>query len=49
MKCPIKISENSNAYINIGNREINAAKLLHYANDIIDNKIKIKKEAEKIA
>ena len=42
------LSENINAYINIANRKINAAKLLDYANDIIDNKIKNKKEAEKI-
>ena len=42
------LSGNINAYINIANRKINAAKLLDYANDIIDNKIKNKKEAEKI-
>ena len=33
--------------INIANRKINAAKLLDYANDIIDNKIKNKKESRK--
>ena len=42
------LSENINAYIYIANRKINTAKLLDYANDIIDNKIKNKKEAEKI-
>ena len=42
------LSENINAYVNIADRKINANKLLDYANDIIDNKIKNKKEAEKI-
>ena len=40
-------SENINAYVNIADRKINANKLLDYANDIIDDKIKNKKEAEK--
>ena len=42
------LSENINVYVNIADRKINANKLLDYANDIIDNKIKNKKEAEKI-
>ena len=42
------LCENINAYVNIADRKINANKLLDYANDIIDNKIKNKKEAEKI-
>ena len=42
------LSENIDAFVNIADRKINAAKLLDYANDIIDNKIKNKKEAEKI-
>ena len=42
------LSENIHAYVNIADRKINANKLLDYANDIIDNKIKNKKEAEKI-
>ena len=42
------LSENINAYVNIADRKINANKLLDYANDIINNKIKNKKEAEKI-
>ena len=41
-------SENINAYVNIADRKINANKLLDYANDIIDDKIKNKKKAEKI-
>ena len=35
-------------YVNIADRKINANKLLDHANDIIDNKIKNKKETEKI-
>ena len=42
------LSENINAYVDIADRKISANKLLDYANDIIDNKIKNKKEAEKI-
>ena len=42
------LSENFNAYVNIADRKINATELLGYAIDIIDNKIKNKKEAEKI-
>ena len=42
------LSENIDAYVNIADRKINATKLLDYANDIIDNNIKNKKEAEKI-
>ena len=42
------LSENIDAYVNIADRKINANKLLGYANDIIDNKITNKKEAEKI-
>ena len=42
------LSENNNAYVNIADRKINANKLLDYANDIIDNKIKNKNKAEKI-
>ena len=42
------LSENINALVNIADRKVNADKLLDYANDIIDNKIKNKKEAEKI-
>ena len=34
------LSENLYAYVNIAHRKINAKKLLDYANDIIDNKIK---------
>ena len=41
------LSENINACVNIADRKINANKLLDYANDIFDNKIKNKKEAEK--
>ena len=40
--------ENINAYVNIADRKINANKLLDYAYYIIDNKIKNKKEPEKI-
>ena len=40
--------ENINAYVTIADRKINANKLLDYAYDIIDNKIKNKKEPEKI-
>ena len=43
------LSENINAYVNIADRKINANKLLGHANDIIDNKIKNKKEAEEIS
>ena len=42
------LSENINSHVNIVVRKINANKLLDYANDIIDNKIKNKKEAETI-
>ena len=35
-------------YVNIADRKINANKLLDYAYNIIDNKMKNKKEAEKI-
>ena len=42
------LSENIDAYVNIADRKINATKLLDYVNDIIDNNIKNKKEAEKI-
>ena len=42
------LSENINAYVNIVDRKIKANKLLYYANDITDNKIKNKKEAGKI-
>ena len=41
------LSENINAYVNIADRKINANKLLDYANDIIDNKIKNKKRSRK--
>ena len=42
------LSENINTHVNIADRKINATKFLDYANDIIDNKTKNKKEAEKI-
>ena len=42
------LSKNIDTYVNIADRKINATKLLDYANDIIDNNIKNKKEAEKI-
>ena len=42
------LSENITAFVNIADRKINVDKLLDYAKDIIDNKIKNKKEAEKI-
>ena len=42
------LSENINAYVNIADRKISANKLLDYANDITDNKLKNKKEAQKI-
>ena len=42
------LSENINAYVNIADRKIYATKLLDYAKDINDNKIKNNKEAKKI-
>ena len=42
------LRENINAYVNIADRKISANKLLDYANDITDNKLKNKKEAQKI-
>ena len=42
------LSKHINVYVNIADRKINVNKLLDYANDIIDNKIKNKKEAEKL-
>ena len=41
------LSENINAYVNIADRKINSKKLLDYAKDIINNKIKTKKKTEK--
>ena len=41
------LSEYTRPYVNIADRKNNANKLLGYANDIIDDKIKNKKEAEK--
>ena len=42
------LSENINAYVNIADRKIYATKLLDYAKNINDNKIKNNKEAKKI-
>ena len=42
------LNQNINTYVNIADRKINATELLDYANDIINNKIKYKKEAETI-
>ena len=42
------LSKRINVYVNIADRKINVNKLLDYTNDIIDNKIKNKKEAEKL-